>query len=765
MMDETNCRVPEVKKTNAGSSSDTSSITESLHKATFGNNCGSINDQSLPQQPEEELNTSDHRNINFAPSPSSPPPDLLENDSVDDEQLGVKMNARESAAVTAAAQPNETKTMEETNQCAWRVGVSQLDGMTSVDSNAPTAAPTESTNRNGEKRGTRLGMLVKENAASLHPTGGPVTPPGSIESPYDRKRDPYLSVHEPALFDDQAAQRVEPALAASCEALGFDIAEMWLRTGGRSHQLIASYLRPTALDETQRNDLTELYYGVDASSRTHRFSPALCKKAKDVRHVIWVPDDTEHGAQALSCSLSNVKTAVAVPVTHQTTNTNFTIIYFSLSKTNKTPTAIEFLMHMSLATAITAVNILHQDLKRVPSHVENLVLDLPFTLDSENLTEDPMSQSEHHFPEQNNLQTPLHAPPQPNTEPLFPRTIVTTTSPLTAIPQELDWNIKYELLRNREYLTDGTNNWIHTAVMNKQPVVIKELKPECEDDMRAINEIEEELVIHSKLCHENVCSVRGAGMSPKGTRFIVLERLDGGTLGQVFGYKARIRDRRKRFARRKKKMSTMEALKCALAISEAMDYCHQRAIPGCMVIHRDLKPDNIGFTLDGTVKVIDFGLATIVENATPDSDQVYNLSGETGSLRYMAPEVADARPYNHKVDVYSFGMIVWELLSYEKPFEGMDRQQFYERVVHGGERPPLSKRLPVKWSQLITQCWSADAEQRPDFSSLAKTLKEMVECEQNKAPKSLFSSLFTERTSNKGSRGDKKLTERHSTWF
>lgn len=112
-----------------------------------------------------------------------------------------------------------------------------------------------------------------------------------------------------------------------------------------------------------------------------------------------------------------------------------------------------------------------------------------------------------------------------------------------------------------------------------------------------------------------------------------------------------------------------------------------------------------GFTLDGTVKVIDFGLATIVENATPDSDQVYNLSGETGSLRYMAPEVADARPYNHKVDVYSFGMIVWELLSYEKPFEGMDRQQFYERVVHGGERPPLSKRLPVKWSQLITQCW------------------------------------------------------------
>ena len=105
------------------------------------------------------------------------------------------------------------------------------------------------------------------------------------------------------------------------------------------------------------------------------------------------------------------------------------------------------------------------------------------------------------------------------------------------------------------------------------------------------------------------------------------------------------------------------------------------------------------------MKIIDFGLSTILENATPDSDAVYDLSGETGSLRYMAPEVASDQQYNHKVDVYSFGMIIWELLSHEKPFDGMDRQKFYERVVHGGERPPISRKMPVKWAQLITQCW------------------------------------------------------------
>ena len=77
-----------------------------------------------------------------------------------------------------------------------------------------------------------------------------VTPPGSTRLPHDVKRDPYQSLHKPAMFDDQAAQRIDPSLAASYQAMGFHITEMCLQTMGRSHQLIASYLRPTALNET-----------------------------------------------------------------------------------------------------------------------------------------------------------------------------------------------------------------------------------------------------------------------------------------------------------------------------------------------------------------------------------------------------------------------------------------------------------------------------------------------------------------------------------
>jgi hypothetical protein len=74
---------------------------------------------------------------------------------------------------------------------------------------------------------------------------------------------------------------------------------------------------------------------------------------------------------------------------------------------------------------------------------------------------------------------------------------------------------------------------------------------------------------------------------------VVLERLDGGTLTQMLGYDTRIRDRRRRFWR-KKQFAYLDVLKCARAIASSMQYCHEEAIPGSCVLHRDLKPDNIG---------------------------------------------------------------------------------------------------------------------------------------------------------------------------
>ena len=139
------------------------------------------------------------------------------------------------------------------------------------------------------------------------------------------------SVYQDLLFR-QPCGAVEAVLAAACEAMHFDIAEMWLRTGPKTHQLTNSHLRPTALEDSVRRDLVDVYYGEKSSERTHRLSPALCKRAKEASDVVWVTGHTPHGADALRASISNVRTAVAVPVCHEASNTNITIIFFSIRR-------------------------------------------------------------------------------------------------------------------------------------------------------------------------------------------------------------------------------------------------------------------------------------------------------------------------------------------------------------------------------------------------------------------------------------------------
>jgi serine/threonine protein kinase len=162
-----------------------------------------------------------------------------------------------------------------------------------------------------------------------------------------------------------------------------------------------------------------------------------------------------------------------------------------------------------------------------------------------------------------------------------------------------------------------------------------------------------------------------------------------------------------------------------------------------------------GFTLDGTVKILDFGLAKIVENASVESDEVYQMSGETGSLRYMAPEVADGLPYHWGADVYSFGIILWELNATKKPFDGLNRELFYERVVHGGERPPLNRKWPKELTALMTECWDADMHNRPRFSRILERIDGLLNKEKGGTPN--IKKNFLPKISG--------MIDRHSTWF
>ena len=325
-----------------------------------------------------------------------------------------------------------------------------------------------------------------------------------------------------SLYQDQIlsqpSQAVEAVLSAACETMNFDIAELWLRTGPKTHQLTHTHVRPTSLENSVRKQLVDVYYGARSSERVHNLSPALCKRAKEAQDVVWVTSLTEHGAAALRCSISDVRTAVAVPVCHETSRTNMTVIFFSIRRAIMKPIAVEFLVHMSLATANACINRLSEEVA---------VVDQPTSITTPDISttsfKSPIQTQTHtnRYTDQTScLSKSEHVPFKPNlivrgeriSMSHIPETTYRNKAPqFTVSGASLD--LRWSNLTNVEYLTDGGNNWIHTAVLNRRPVVVKWLKPECQDLAIAINEIEDEIgkhhsfFIHSFIHHEPIIVV------------------------------------------------------------------------------------------------------------------------------------------------------------------------------------------------------------------------------------------------------------------
>ena len=116
----------------------------------------------------------------------------------------------------------------------------------------------------------------------------------------------------------------------------------------------------------------------------------------------------------------------------------------------------------------------------------------------------------------------------------------------------------------------------------------------------------------------------------------------------------------------------------------------------------------------------------MLENASSYSDRTYAMSGKTGSLRYMAPEVVNNEPYNFKVDVYSFGVIFWEILSGKKSFQGTTEEKFLLSVIADNKRPTPDKAWPKKVIDLMEKCWDVDMSRRPTFTKIIQVLDSVL---------------------------------------
>mmetsp|Transcript_8453 Transcript_8453/g.7574 ORF Transcript_8453/g.7574 Transcript_8453/m.7574 type:complete len:653 (+) Transcript_8453:60-2018(+) len=279
-------------------------------------------------------------------------------------------------------------------------------------------------------------------------------------------------------------------------------------------------------------------------------------------------------------------------------------------------------------------------------------------------------------------------------------------------------NLSWDSLSYIEHRIDSSSCHIYTAIWCDTPVIVKLIKADRIHSPMAVSEFEMEASILSRVNHPNIVRLLGSGHIPR--RFLVLELLDGGSLSHALGIRP---DANKRY--NKKKFSYLQVLHMSRSIAQAMEYLHDKWTPGIHIIHRDLKPDNIGWTGDSVLKIFDFGLCACVK-AQSSNAETYRLTGNTGTLRYMAPEVALGRGYNNTVDVYSFGIILWQVLKNKIPFKNMSKKMYMERVVMGGLRPSIDKRWNKRLQSLLESCWHEDKSHRPNFSDIIIELNALI---------------------------------------
>eukprot|EP00808_Paulinella_micropora_P011250 g56651.t1 len=128
------------------------------------------------------------------------------------------------------------------------------------------------------------------------------------------------------------------------------------------------------------------------------------------------------------------------------------------------------------------------------------------------------------------------------------------------------------------------------------------------------------------------------------------------------------------------------------------------------------------------VKIADFGLSRVLGPSKGALDERYRLTGGTGSLRYMAPEVASNQPYNEKADVYGFGVIFWEMVANDLPYKTLKTSNFYDEVVKKNTRPPIDPTWPPEVTKLCTDCWAKSPEDRPTFREIIQRLEYIRDC-------------------------------------
>lgn len=246
-------------------------------------------------------------------------------------------------------------------------------------------------------------------------------------------------------------------------------------------------------------------------------------------------------------------------------------------------------------------------------------------------------------------------------------------------------------------------------------------KKEAEHFVNAVVDLATEARFLAVIRHANIIKMRAMeNASPYSSGFfVVLDKLYDIMPARLKRWKKEEGGAMKKMMKSKNAKINfwVERLSVAYDLSCALSYLH-----GMSVIYRDLKPDNIGFDVRGDVKIFDFGLAKELDLRKKLDDGTYNLTADTGSPRYMAPEVFLGQRYNETADAYSFSILCWQILALDTPYEHIKTNAMFKKsVIIGGVRPKIRE----EWGDSICSMLRESFVNNPNRPSMADTCERL----------------------------------------
>ncbi|KAK9992680.1 hypothetical protein SO802_027665 [Lithocarpus litseifolius] len=285
-----------------------------------------------------------------------------------------------------------------------------------------------------------------------------------------------------------------------------------------------------------------------------------------------------------------------------------------------------------------------------------------------------------------------------------------STNANSQMPKE-EWEIDLSKMDIRYVIAHGTYGTVYRGTYDNQDVAVK-LLDWGEDGINtgaqnaALRASFKQEFVGASMGTSNLKipsknpSIDGHDSLPSRACCVVVEYLPGGTLKQFL-----IRNRRK-------KLAFKVVVQLALDLSRGLSYLHSKKI-----VHRDVKTENMLIDANRTLKIADFGVAR-VEAQNPG-----DMTGETGTLGYMAPEVLDGKPYNRRCDVYSFGICLWEIYCCDMPYPDLSFADVSSAVVRQNLRPEIPRCCPSGLASIMRKCWDANADKRPEMDEVVRMLE------------------------------------------